>query len=42
LYFLPVAVGLFKKIASQLELSDAEKTAVFSGVAASAYRLTAP
>lgn len=32
--------NLFKKLANQLGLSDAEKTAVFSGTAASAYRLT--
>lgn len=34
--------NLFKKIAAALGLSDAEKTAVFSGTAAQAYRLTPP
>jgi predicted TIM-barrel fold metal-dependent hydrolase len=34
--------NLFKKITSRLGLSDAEKTAVFSGTAARAYRLQAP
>lgn len=34
--------NLFKKIARELGLSDAEKQAVFSGTAASAYRLIAP
>jgi len=34
--------NLFKKIASRLGLSEAEKTAVFSGTAAKAYRLKAP
>ena len=34
--------NLFKKIAKELGLSEAEKTDVFSGTAARAYRLTAP
>ena len=34
--------NLFKKIADRLGLSESEKTAVFSGTAASAYRLNAP
>ncbi len=34
--------NLFKKMAAELGLSDSEKTAVFSGTAARAYRLTAP
>ena len=34
--------NLFKKIANRLGLSEAEKTAVFSGTAARAYRLQAP
>ena len=34
--------NLFKKMAAELGLSDAEKTAVFSGTAAGAYRLTPP
>lgn len=34
--------NLFKRIAAELGLSDAEKTAVFSGTAARAYRLTPP
>ena len=34
--------NLFKKIAAKLGLSEAEKTAVFSGTAARAYRLTPP
>ena len=34
--------NLFKKMAAKLGLSEAEKTAVFSGTAARAYRLTAP
>lgn len=34
--------NLFKKIAAALGLSEAEKTAVFSGTAARAYRLTPP
>ncbi len=34
--------NLFKKIANQLGLNEAEKTAVFSGTAARAYRLTPP
>lgn len=34
--------NFFKKMAQQLGLSDAEKTAVFSGTAARAYRLTPP
>jgi predicted TIM-barrel fold metal-dependent hydrolase len=34
--------NLFKKMAAELCLSDAEKTAVFSGTAARAYRLTPP
>ena len=34
--------NLFKKIASKLGLSAAEKTAVFSGTAAKAYRLEMP
>ncbi len=34
--------NLFKKMANELGLSDSEKRAVFSGTAASAYRLTLP
>ncbi len=34
--------NLFKRIAARLGLSEAEKTAVFSGTAARAYRLQAP
>ena len=34
--------NLFKKIANQLGLSETEKTAVFSGTAARAYRLQLP
>ena len=34
--------NLFKKIANELGLSETEKTNVFSGTAARAYRLTAP
>jgi hypothetical protein len=34
--------NFFKKIASQLGLSETEKMAVFSGTAARAYRLQAP
>ena len=34
--------NLFKKMAAELGLSDTEKTAVFSGTAARAYRLSAP
>lgn len=34
--------NLFKKMAAELGLSDAEKAAVFSGTAARAYRLTPP
>jgi predicted TIM-barrel fold metal-dependent hydrolase len=34
--------NFFKKMASQLGLSESEKTAVFSGTAARAYRLQAP
>ena len=34
--------NLFKRIAAKAGLSDSEKTAMFSGTAARAYRLTAP
>ena len=34
--------NLFKRIAATLGLSETEKTAVFSGTAARAYRLTPP